>query len=245
MEKFKKILKSLSIRETLNPKVWVNYRKPQNAQLRPKVKDGLENISEEFLDFLDQDVFVDDIILTGSLSNYNWSDYSDFDLHIVVDYDQFEDDGELYKELFDLKKIVFNEKHDIKIHGFDVEVYVQDSKESHFASGVYSIMNGEWITKPKKTNFNVDEKVLEKKIKCWVDKIETAVSTKKIEDDEEVFNSLKDKLKDYRQSGLEKKGEFSYENLVFKFLRRSGHIEKLFNSLTNSKDKKLSVENRV
>ena len=42
------------------------------------------------------------------------------------------------------------------------------------------------------------------------------------------MKKLKDKLKDYRQSGLSKDGEFSYENLVFKFLRRSGHIEKLF-----------------
>ena len=43
-------------------------------------------------------------------------------------------------------------------------------------------------------------------------------------------------MKEYRQGGLEKNGELSYENLVFKYLRRSGHIEKLFDELNKSID---------
>jgi hypothetical protein len=49
-------------------------------------------------------------------------------------------------------------------------------------------------------------------------------------------------LKDYRQSGLDKDGEFSYENLVFKFLRRSGYIGKFFDTSNKALDKELSVE---
>ena len=59
------------------------------------------------------------------------------------------------------------------------------------------------------------------------------------------MESIKDKLKDYRKSGLEKDGELSYENLVFKFLRRSGHIQKLFDTANNVVDKGLSVERKL
>jgi hypothetical protein len=52
-------------------------------------------------------------------------------------------------------------------------------------------------------------------------------------------------LKEYRNSGLEKDGELSYENLVFKFLRRSGHIQKLFDTLNKTLDKELSVERQI
>jgi hypothetical protein len=57
-----------------------------------------------------------------------------------------------------------------------------------------------------------------------------------------VLENLRKKLKDYRKSGLDKEGELSYENLVFKFLRRSGHIQKLFDSAHKAVDKQLSVE---
>ena len=44
----------------------------------------------------------------------------------------------------------------------------------------------------------------------------------------EMIEKIKDRLKDYRSAGLEREGEYSYENLVFKFLRRNGYIQKLF-----------------
>ena len=43
----------------------------------------------------------------------------------------------------------------------------------------------------------------------------------------EKIGNLQDKIKDYRSVRLEN-DEFSYENLVFKFLRRNGYIQKLF-----------------
>ena len=57
------------------------------------------------------------------------------------------------------------------------------------------------------------------------------------------LDTFKDKLKKFRSSGLEKDGEFSYENLVFKFLRRNGYIQKLFDFKNKLIDKNLSVEN--
>lgn len=245
MSKFSNILKSFSIRETLNPKVWENPEDPDKAVMIPKVRKALLRIAEEFIDYLGDDVFVDDIVLTGSLANFNWSEYSDFDLHIHVNLQDYEDEAPLYKELFDLKKFIFNERHNIKIFGYDVELYAQDTEEPHISSGVYSVMNDEWLNKPKKVDFELDDVVLKEKIKNWTDKIDTALESESSKDDFKVLENLKKKLKDYRQSGLEKEGELSYENLVFKFLRRSGHIERLFNSMNKSVDKELSVERKL
>ena len=211
----------------------------------PKVKKALMRIAEEFIDYLGEDVFVEDIVLTGSLANFNWSEFSDFDLHIIVDFEQYEDDSDLYKELYNLKKQVFNDKHNIKIFGYDVELYAQDSEEPHFATGVYSVMNDEWVTKPKKVDIEIDRNVLEKKIKNWTEKIDKVVDSEQSEDDVKLIDSIKEKLKEYRKSGLEKEGELSYENLVFKFLRRSGHIEKLFDISNKAVDKELSIERKL
>lgn len=240
------IIQSFKVKDSLNPKVWDNYSNPKKAKLKKRVLDALNKISDEFIDFLGEDVFVDDIILTGSLSNFNWSKFSDFDLHIVIDFSQYEKQSDLYKELFNLKKQVFNDKHNIKIYGYDVELYAQDKDEEHTASGIYSIMENEWIKIPKSVKPDIDKETLKSKVKNWIEKIDSTI--KELKGDKpsiEKVKKLKDKLKEYRKSGLEKEEEFSYENLVFKYLRRSGHIEKLFNIQNKLTDKSLSIENQI
>lgn len=245
MSKFENIIQSFKIKDTLNPKIWEKPSEPEKSKMIPKVRKALEKISEEFIEYLGDDAFVQDVILTGSLANFNWSEFSDFDLHIIIDFSEYGKNKDLYKELYDLKKFVFNTNHDIKIYGHDVELYAQDEKESHFATGVYSIMNDEWIKVPTKEKFELDDATLKNKIEGWVSKIEKAIETSTKTDDREVLEKVKDKLKEYRKSGLEKDGELSYENLVFKFLRRSGHIEKLFDMKNKLVDKELSVERIV
>jgi peptidoglycan hydrolase-like protein with peptidoglycan-binding domain len=244
MGKFTEILKSFSLQETLNPKIWDNYDDPKDAKMKPKVRKALERIAEEFIDYLGEDVIIEDIILTGSLANYNWSNFSDFDLHILIDLQQYEKESETYKELYDLKKRIFNDSHDIKILGYDVELYAQDKEESHVSSAVYSVANDEWINVPKKDFKKIDKNVLVNKIDNWVEKIETAIQDSET-DGVEKLETIKEKLKEYRKCGLEKGGELSYENLVFKFLRRSKHIEKLFDKVNQLKDKELSVEQHL
>ena len=245
MSNFEKILHSFSIKETLNPKVWENSDDPKKAMMIPKVRKALERIADEFIDDLGEDVFVEDVYLMGSLANFNWSEYSDFDLHVIIDFEKYENKEDLYKELFDLKKKLFNDKHNIKIFGYDVEVYAQGISDESHSDGVYSVMNNEWVHKPKRTSKDLDMSVLKTKIKSWTDKIDDAIEDAKSEGNVETLKKLKDKLKDYRQSGLDKDGEFSYENLVFKYLRRSGHIGKLFDEKTKIKDKELSIEGQI
>jgi predicted nucleotidyltransferase len=239
MNSFQKILDSFSVKSTLNPKVWENANNTKKATMKPKVQKALMRIAEEFIEYLGEDVFVEDIVLTGSLANFNWSEYSDFDLHIHVNLD--EENSKLYKEIYNLKKQIFNEKHNIKIFGYDVELYAQDTEEAHYSSGVYSVMNDEWIERPKEFDIKIDRSLLEKKIKMWSDKIDEALTS----EDTEQLEKIKLKIKEYRQSGLEKDGELSYENLVFKYLRRSGHIEKLFKSIDKVVDKELSLERKI
>lgn len=244
MGKFTEILKSFSLKETLNPEVWDNYEDVEKSELKPNIRKALLKIAEKFIDYLGDDVFVDDITLTGSLANFNWSKFSDFDLHILIDFQQYEKESEVYKKLYDARKFIFNESHNIKIRGYDVELYAQDIEEPHTSSGLYSVMKNEWLNKPKKEFSPFDKKVLVEKIDCWVEKIKKTIESSS-ESKLEKLQTLKDKIKEYRKSGLDKDGELSYENLVFKFLRRAGWIEKLINEINDLTDKQLSIENNI
>ena len=236
------------VRDKLNPEIWLISKK--ESKMKPEIRERLLDIANQFVEFLDVPVFVDDIIMTGSLANYNWSNYSDVDLHIIVDFAQFpKEQIELFQKLFTLKKILFNTNHNITIKNFEVELYAQDEKEIHTSSGVYSVLFDEWITKPEKINVKIDNKVLMNKVKSWTEKIDEVIEDAEegndLEKSKDIIDKLKKKLKDYRGEGLSGDGEFSYENLVFKFLRRNGYIEKLYNFEDKLIDKSLSLENSI
>jgi len=238
------ILKSFEPQKELNPKIW--EKKGKKYTINSEVRKKLLETSNLFIDFLGIDILVTDIIMIGSLTNYNWSKYSDIDLHIVLNYSQFpENTKELYVEFFDLKKIVFNQKHNIKLFGYDVECFVQDETEVAFSSGVYSILYDMWVNEPKKEEMqNVDVDLIKEKSKQWMKIIDGVVDNIKDESPDEIksiVKKYKEKLKKFRSCGLEKGGEMSVENLVFKLLRRNGYIEKLYNIPTELIDKKLSM----
>ena len=152
---------------------------------------------------------------------------------------------ELYQELFKVKKTIFNSDFNIKIFGYDVELYVQNSTEVHFSTGVYSVLFDEWIEKPVKEDKKIDTEVLKGKINQWMSKIDTVIKNATDEDIEsakEYIKNLKDKLKKFRSGGLKEGGEYSYENLTFKYLRRNGYLDKLFNFEKQLVDKELSLD---
>ena len=247
MDSLSNILSSFNLQETLNPKVFENSDRPKESVMKSKVRNALLKIADEFISGLDDKIEVVDVVLTGSLANYNLSKYSDFDLHVIIDYSIYGKQKKLYQELFQLKKQLFNQKHDISIFGYEVELYPQDEKESHFSTGTYSIMTDEWINIPTKEEFKIDKSTLKVKVDGWRDKIENIISSIKSEGmkkNEDKIDNLKKKIKEYRQSGLEEVGELSYENLVFKYLRRSGLMEKLYNTVNKQLDKELSLEVR-
>jgi predicted nucleotidyltransferase len=239
----KDLLKSFEPKKELNPNVWNG--KDGKSKLKPEIRERLLDIAYEYLEFLDVDIVVTDIILTGSLSNYNWSKYSDFDLHIVANFSQYpQNQLDLYEKIFNLKKMIFNDKHDITIKGYEVELYVQNETETHFSSGVYSVLFDEWANVPKKENVSIDKELIKEKAKQWMNTINELLDSIQDEDAQvakKMIQKYKDKIKKYRTCGLEKDGEYSIENLVFKILRRSGYIEKLYKQGDEIIDKKLSM----
>jgi hypothetical protein len=256
MSNLASILSSFHLQDELNPKIWVlpNERamsdpKGQVETMKPKVRERLLQIAYEFIDFLGVDVVVSDVVMTGSLSNYNWSRFSDVDLHIIIDFNQFsKKELPLYEELFRLKKTLFNDNHDITIFGYDVELYAQDENESHFSSGEYSVLFDEWITEPKKDKTEIDTDLIKKKSEQWMNQIDTIIENAKDEPLEvaiKLIDKYKDKIKKYRTAGLEKGGEMSDENLVFKVLRRNGYIQKLFDFKNEFIDKSLSLKETI
>jgi hypothetical protein len=243
MSNLKSILSSFHLQDELNPKIWESSDK-----MSPKVRERLLDIAYEFIEFLGVDVIISDVVMTGSLSNYNWSQYSDVDLHIIADFEQFsEKELPLYEELFRLKKTLFNDNHNIKIYGYDVELYVQNDVEAHFSSGEYSILFDEWKTKPKKENVEIDTNLIKTKSEHWMKIIDEVIEDAKessLKSGVESIGKVKDKLKKYRTAGLEDGGEMSDENLVFKVLRRNGYIQKLFDFQNEYQDDKLSLKEK-
>lgn len=242
MSNLKSILSSFRLQDELNPKIWESSDK-----MSSKVRDRLLDIAYEFIEFLGVDVIISDVVMMGSLANYNWSRFSDVDLHLIADFEQFsEKELPLYEELFELKKTLFNDRHNIKIYGYDVELYVQDDVKA-FSSGEYSVLFDEWKKKPKKEKVEIDTELIKNKSEHWmkiIDEVINNLDDKSMESGVDSINKIKDKLKKYRTSGLEKGGEMSDENLVFKVLRRNGYIGKLFNFKTEYQDKKLSLKEK-
>ena len=255
MESDSKIINSFYLQDELNPDIWylpnekyMGDPEGQKMKLRPEVRQRLLKVAEIFLDYIDIDIYVHDIILIGSLTGYNWSEFSDFDVHILYDFNDAGKNAELYKELFHLKKTVFNAKHDISIKGFEVEVFVQDLNEKETSTGSYSVLSDSWIRYPEKEDFKIDKKKIKEKSQQWMDIIDGVLENAEDEDLNDAIQLVKkyrDKLRKYRTCGLKKEGEYSYENLVFKFLRRNGYLSKLEDFKNKITDKKLSLEQEI
>ncbi len=227
-------------RDELNPAVW-----SPDQSLRPDVRDVLLQIAQ---DFAEQHVLPDEAIkdktITGSLANYNWSKWSDLDLHLVVDFSKVDENRELVHDYFRIAKSVWNSSHEIDICGYEVEVYVQDSEEPHHSTGVYSLEHSEWITKPTKSTVTIpDESSVQQKAQDFIDRIDRISQMLKDNDDSASTEAekLKDRVKKMRQAGLESAGEFSVENLAFKLLRNEGHLDRLSDFRKQAYDQSLSV----
>lgn len=211
------------------------------------VRNKLLDVANAFVDYLDVEFFIYDVALVGSLANFNWCDYSDVDLHIFVNFDELGNDNNLkfktiVKEFFDAKKDNWNRTHNIKIKKYDVELYVQDLSEPFFSSGVYSILNNKWLNEPTQGKQGIDDELILSKGEEYASIIDNLVEKSRFgKDVTPEIDDIKKKLMKFRQGGLESGGEFSYENLTFKLLRRNGYIEKLRTLKRSVVDKKLSI----
>jgi DNA-binding Lrp family transcriptional regulator len=227
--------KSFRVKDELNPKIWDDFK------IDDEVREDLLKIAQDFYASTDLEADVEDIVLTGSLANYNWSEkYSDYDLHILIDFTNVNDAVELVKKYVDSAKSIWNKEHDIKIKGYEVEVYIQDISEPHKSTGVFSLLNNKWNVKPEEFDFEPDEDMIAEKgksVTMMVDELEEQVDEDKYDAFIEKVQKVWEKVKNYRKSGLESEGgELSMGNLVFKFLRRNGYVGKIIDLKRKSYD---------
>lgn len=225
-------IKSFYLKDELNPDVWTGF------EIDNDIRESLLKIALDFYNATDIKAQVVDVVLCGSLCNYNWSEnYSDYDLHIIIDFTEISEDEELANTLCGLAKKVWNTTHDIRISGYEVEVGIQDkinlkeSMEKGKMGGVYSLMEDKWVKKPVKADFVPDEDLIRSKAETVMDSIDV-LEEESAEDSWEEFNvkvgKVWDKVKDLRKSGLDSEGgEFSIGNLIFKLLRRNGYTGKI------------------
>lgn len=212
----------------LNPEIW------ENEQLRPDVREALMNIAEKFYSYLGVDVEVQDVIITGSQSSYNYTDHSDLDLHLIVPYSSITCDQPV-EELLDTKRKLWKLQHDINIHGIPVELYAEDT-EKPVTGSTYSVIQDQWLIKPERAESQPPEGV-EKTAKAWIIMITKAIE----QDDLAKLKDLKQMLMTYRQKSLDARGEMSKGNLVFKMLRNSGAVANLMGTISQLEDRALSL----
>ena len=237
LEQFKSKKQYYDYHDKLSSTIWDDFK------LKPEILTGLRKIADKFIETLGvESGSVSDIQFVGSLCNYNYTKFSDIDLHVILEYDEICEDCKKFSldDCMKAKKSLWNEQHEITVYGYDVELYVQDTSEGHVSAGTFSIKDNKWVTKPKKEVVKFDHKTIKQKAKAFMYEIDEVIDSEGNDIDD--IDRLIEKIKKMRKSGLEKHGEMGLENLVFKVLRNSGYIEKLYDYKTEVEDNSLSIE---
>lgn len=212
--------------ETLNPDLWDDHT------LVPEVRRKLLQIAKHFEEFLNlQDLKLLDITVSGSNAGYNYSQYSDLDLHLIVK------DADRHEELFNAKKNQYNSTYDITIKDIPVELYVQDAGQQHHSAGIYSVLRNKWLSEPSAEAPKVSAREIKAKARNYASKINQALKSNSVAH----AQSTMEELRRLRKAGLEAGGEQSVENLAFKLLRARGQIDKLRKYINKLESEKLSL----
>ena len=224
---------SIAYHDQLNPEVW------KGRELRVDVRYKLLEIAKRFIEYLEVPNFkLEDVILRGSLVNYNYTQYSDFDLHIVTDFSTL--DCDITEAFYLAKKKIWNDEHDITIKGHEVELYVEDKAAKNVSEGTYSVLDGKWLRTPKFNPPTINDRAVSAKARDLMTQINRAVKQGSIED----ITRLQDKIRNMRQAGLDAGGEFSTENLAFKIIRNKKFLDKLYKTKNSKVDQELSLDER-
>lgn len=231
---------------TLHPKIWQT-----DDKINPEVRKSLLQIAKDFIKYVKvKKLKVVDVILTGSLANYNWNDHSDIDLHVVFNLKNFERHRKFLNEYLQTKKTVWNLKHEVKIFGFKVEVYPQDVIDPHTSTGVYSLIKDTWVTRPVlKPEEEIDKPLIKKKYQDAVDCIlwyeeqgrKNTIDYKKLILDIEKYL---DTMRVNRTAAIKRDGEKAIENIIYKLLRNNGFLDKLSQTKKDVYDKSLTVSEK-
>ena len=217
-----------------------------DARIRSKFRNKLVDIAQKFYDDLElPKSALKDITFTGSLANYNYTDSSDIDLHLIVDFSKIDSDNEfLVGEFFKAVTSNWNRTHTITMKNHEVEIYVQEASEPHHSTGIYSLLSDKWLVKPEIKNQDVDKSLVSKKAASFmqmIEDVEDLYDNKYFKRAHDSSKKLMKKIKKYRTTGLNDEGELSVENLTFKYLRNNNYIKLLIDIRNLSYDKLMSI----
>ena len=148
----------------LNPLIW----DVRNSLYDP-IKKKLISISQDFLDIIEAPVEIKNIFLTGSLCTYEWTDESDWDLHIIVSIEDGYCDNLTIKDYFDVKSKLYNKEHDIYIKGYPVEVNLKEKEDLLKGKAVYDLQKGKWLVTPVHSEITLNNSEVLKKTKEMLD----------------------------------------------------------------------------
>jgi hypothetical protein len=229
---FAEIADPIAYNPVLNPKLWEG-----SGQLKSQVRGALLRIAQDFKDYVDIPFTVVDVIITGSNVNYNYTGKSDLDLHLIADFGSVNCDREA-AELFDTKRLLYAEEHNIEVYGIPVGLYVEDQDHPGVSAGSYSIMRDQWLNKPSKDQPKYDADQVIKMTQVWRTVIQHAMQT----GDLQVCRNTVQLLRKYRKLGLaQPQGEFSTANLVYKALRNDDVIAAMTTLINRLHDQQLSL----
>lgn len=225
--------KNVQFHNELNPKIWSDNTLDQRVRLH------LLETAKLFIDFLElPNTPLVDIVLTGSLASYNYTPYSDFDLHIILDFGKISCDEEVLTQLFDSKKRLWNKTYPVTILGYTVELYAEDVKQEDVTNGTFSLLDDAWTETPKKQRPKIDTAALRAKTLDIMDQIAQVIG----DNDHKAANKLKEKIVKMRRAGLADSGMYSVENLAFKILRNQGYIDRISDFITKHTISQLSLD---
>lgn len=229
---------SLEYHDTLNPKLF----DLDTGKLQPDVRAALLRFAHAWASYANiPEGEIQDIYMTGGNANFNYTSQSDIDCHVVLDKRGLGIPSVYLDDYLSDKKALWQTRHHASIRGYSLEPYAQDASERFPANqGVYSVKRDDWVVKPVHGQYNFDQdSVLERKIEDYKRHISKTIHH---HGTAEAVKAMKDKLNKLRSAGLEKSGEFSQENLIFKSLRNQGYIDMLKNYEENAVDKSLSLD---
>ena len=226
---------TLQSHDTLNPKLW------KDEKLDPEVWQALNKISKEWAKFANiPNKAIKDVIVVGGNANYNYTKYSDIDLHLMLDKSQVKCDG-LVDDYLLSKKQLWALTHDITVKGQPVELYGQSAEDTFKkGQGVYSLKSNGWLQQPERVKFDANSQAVKDKVYDLERAIMDLIDSKS--DDIATFKRMKGRLKGMRSTAIEKGGEYAPENLAFKELRNRGVLDKMNKYLRGLEDQELSLE---
>lgn len=223
---------AIELHDTLNPKIW-----NEDNSLRPDVREKLNEIVDEFAASIDIPLSIIDAHIVGSNASYNYTEYSDLDLHCIVNFARLDADPSVIEAWMWAQKKLFNDEYDISIRGIDVEVYVEDVGSNTMSNGIYSLFEDRWIKFPEPIEVDIDEQAVDAEVKGLIPYIENDLQNGTLAEVEDRI----DQLYMIRKNGLATDGEFGIGNQTFKELRNLGYLDALKDRVTELRSDELSI----